>query len=276
MSWFTFALIAAVGFAGYSILVRIFLKDGGDAQIFALLSDLAVAVVMLALLPFDRLFVALGLRDVGLIVVASGLYAASSLLFFWGRQLEEVSKVSLVRQLVTIWIFLGGVLVLGEPFSIAKGLGVLLIIGGAVLAVWEGSGFGLSRGLGLVLAGTLTASTSSLIGKTIVEETLSPTLYLGLISALAALWLFIGLPNRIERIAKEWRFHWSRVLIVGGVLGVTVFLLFKAYQIGQASRVGPVYGFSLVLSVLGGILLLGEREHVRLKVAVRRYRPSSG
>lgn len=73
MGWFTYALIAAFGFSIYSVLIRITLKDHGDAKIFALLSDLTVALFVLAMCVFDRVFIQLDVRSTLLVLAASGL-----------------------------------------------------------------------------------------------------------------------------------------------------------------------------------------------------------
>ena len=266
MGWFAYALVAAVGFSLYSVLIRVALKDHGDAKIFALLSDLTVAIFLLLVSPFDRTFVKLGLQGTLLILVASGLYAGASVLFIWGRQLEEVSRVSLARQLTTVWIFIGGVVVLGETLTLPKIVGLGLIIAGGVLALGISHGLNLSKGLVLVLIGTVIGGSSSLIGKVIVEETLSPALYISSTSLLAALWLFIAFPKRNSRIREELRIQSWRIPVVGMTLGATLFLLMKAYQVGEASRVGPVYASSLILTVAAGIIVLKERDRLSMKL----------
>ncbi len=266
MGWFGYAVLAAVGFSIYSVLIRIALKDRGDAKIFALLSDLTVALFLLAISPLDDTFVHLDLRHALLVFAASGLYAGASVLFIWGRQLEEVSRVSLARQLTTVWIFLGGVVVLGEIFTLTKGMGLALILTGGFVALGFEQGLTISKGLALVLAGTVVGGASSIIGKTIVEDNLSPALYVGTTSLLAALWLFIAFPDRNARIIEEIRIQRWRIPAVSITLGLSVFLLMKAYQSGEASRVGPVYASSLILTVIAGIVVLRERERLSLKL----------
>lgn len=266
MGWFTYALIAAVGFSIYSVLIRITLKAHGDAKIFALLSDLTVALFVLAVSVFDRVFIRLDVRSTLLVLAASGLYAGASVLFIWGRQLEEVSRVSLARQLTTVWIFIGGVAVLGEALTIPKLAGLCLIIAGGILALGIAQGMNLSKGLVLVLVGTILGGTSSIIGKTIVEETLSPTLYISSTSLLAALWLYIVFPDQNRRIMEELRIQTWRIPAVGITLGSSLFLLMKAYQSGDVSRVGPVYASSLILTVVAGIVVLKERDRIGMKL----------
>lgn len=266
MGWFTYALLATVGFSIYSVLIRITLKDRGDAKIFALLSDLTVALFVMAVSLFDQTFINLDARGLLLVLAASGLYAGASVLFIWGRQLEEVSRVSLARQLTTVWIFIGGVVVLGEALTISKVAGLGLIVAGGMVALGIAQGLKLSKGLALVLIGTVIGGASSVIGKTLVEDTLSPTFYISSTSALAALWLYIVFPDPNRRIGEELRIQTWRVPAVGITLGTTLFLLMKAYQAGDASRVGPVYASSLILTVIAGIVVLKERDRIAMKL----------
>lgn len=40
----------------------------------------------------------------------------------------------------------------------------------------------------------------------------------------------------------------------------------RAYQSGDASRVGPVYASSLILTVVTGIVVLKERDRIGMKL----------
>lgn len=267
MSWFAWAVFAAINFTIYSLVIRTFLRDHGDAKIFAALSDLTLAMFLLSIAIFVDPMFDVRWTHIGLALVASVLYASSSLLLIWGRQLEEVSRISIARQTTTIVLFTGGVLVLDEPFSLPKLLGVALIVAGTIVAFVERGHLQLSKGMGVAVAGSIIAAASSLIGKTIVDDNISPALYVGLVSLLASLWLTIGLPNSIPRMVSEIRTQSYRLLIVSAFLGLSIYSVFRAYQDGEASRVGPVYGTAIIMSVLAGIVFLNERSRIGQKIA---------
>lgn len=267
MSWFAWAVFAAINFTIYSLVIRTFLRDHGDAKIFAALSDLTLAMFLLSIAIFVDPMFDVRWTHIGLALVASVLYASSSLLLIWGRQLEEVSRISIARQTTTIVLFTGGVFVLDEPFSLPKLLGVALIVAGTIVAFVERGHLQLSKGMGVAVAGSIIAAASSLIGKTIVDDNISPALYVGLVSLLASLWLTIGLPNSIPRMVSEIRTQSYRLLIVSAFLGLSIYSVFRAYQDGEASRVGPVYGTAIIMSVLAGIVFLNERSRIGQKIA---------
>ena len=266
MDWFWYALLGAVSFSVYSLLVRQFLKDRGDAQVFALLSDFVTALVLFALTPFDRLFVRLGLAEGLLVLLASGLLAAASALFIWGRQLEEVSRTEMVRQTMIVWAFLGGVLLLAESFSPLKALGAALVLVGSAVAFWRRDQVALTKGLLLILAGAVLAGGNSLINRVIVKDHLSPTLYSGATFLLASLWLLLVLPDTAKRVVSELRLQRARVAAVALPSSLSIFFVMKAFQAGEASLVTPVYNSSLMFSVLAGILFLKEREQLWQKL----------
>jgi bacterial/archaeal transporter family protein len=266
VDWFWYALLAALCFSAYSLLVRRFLRDGGDAQAFALVADAATALLLFALTPFDRLFVRLGVRGVLLVLLASVLLAAASALFTWGRQLEEVSRTEVVRQTMLVWAVLGGVLLLGERLTLPKALGAALVLAGSATAFWRREHLALSRGLLLVLGGAVLAGGSSLLNRVVVQDRLAPTLYGGVTFLLGALWLALALPGGAGRAAAELRRQRWRVAAVAVPSALSIFLVMRAFQAGEASLVTPVYNASLLFSVLAGVALLGERDQLRQKL----------
>ena len=267
MTWFYYALLAAVIFTIYSLLIRIYLQDHGDALIFALLSNVVLGCTLLAFAMLGGWYLRLSESRVLLILLASVLFACASALITWGRQLEEVSRVSVARQSAVIWIFVGGIMLLGEPFSVMKVAGVLLILAGTLIAFWERGHFSASKGVVLVLGGSALAGAAGLIAKSMVESTVSPALYAAITSLLAALWLIAVLPRRIERLRAEIRLQHWRIAVAGGCLALTNFFLYRGYQVGEASRVAPIYSTSLIFTVLLGVMLLGERDNLRQKIA---------
>lgn len=266
MTWFYYALLAAVIFTIYSLLIRIYLQDHGDALIFALLTNIVLGCTLLSFAMLGGWYLHLSDSRILLILLASVLVAAASALITWGRQLEEVSRVSVARQSVVIWIFAGGIMLLGEPFSVMKAAGVLLIMAGTLIAFWERGHFTASMGVLLVLGGSALAGGAGLIAKSMVESNVSPALYAAIISLLAGLWLFAALPRRLERVRAEVRLQHWRLGVAGGCLALTNFFLFRGYQVGEASRVAPIYSTSLIFTVLLGVVLLGERDNLRQKI----------
>ncbi|MEZ4568832.1 MAG: EamA family transporter [Thermomicrobiales bacterium] len=118
----------------------------------------------------------------------------------------------------------------------------------------------------MILAGVFIGSASSLIGKTVVETSLSPALYAGSRALIAAMLLTIFLPDVRTRARREISLQQLRIPAVGLLLGLNFFLLYKALEIGDASSVRPVFGSATILTVAAAILFLGERNRILQKI----------
>ena len=265
MEWVAFAFLSAASFTTFSILIRKSLLKGSDATAFTVLNDLTTGIMLLVLSLFVTLTISLTPHVILLTVISSMLFAFSSLLFTKARQIEEVGIVSVVRQTAVFWIFIGGILFYGEQFSLEKIIGTMLLFIGTWIVLWRKETFSLTKGVIFVLAGAIGLSISSLIAKDIVINNLSPILYSGTVFSLAGLWL-LPFIKRKERLVDEVKLQKWRVIIVSIFLGLSVTLLYSGYSTGEVSKVFPVYSSYVIMSVIAGMLLLGEGKYMMRKI----------
>ncbi len=266
MEWFYYALSGAGFFTVYSLVIKKLLRNEGDVKIFNVLMQMTVGLILLFLSLFTETIVKVHILQVGLMVIASFMFAAASTLLTISRQREEVSKVSVVRQTSLLWIFLGGVFIFHETVTISKIVGIICIIIGSVLAMWQQNSFKPSRELGYVLLATVAAAINTLISKSIVDDNVSPSLYIGIVISLSAVWLLIFLHSPIERMKKEYRYHQAKFMIPAFLMAGSMFSLMNGYKVGEVSQVYPVYSVSLILTVLASIIFLKERESLLQKI----------
>lgn len=266
MDWFLFAIFGAISFAIYSVLIRFILKDGGDSKIFAALLNGSIGVSMLLYSVFTDANVAFSLITVILLFVASVFFALSSTLLTTARQAEEVSRVSIVRQAALIWIFIGGIFLFNEELTFYSIGGVVLLILGNVLVLWENNRFRWSNGLWLVFIATFFAGGDALISKYVTENFMSPSFFIGIVNTIAAVWIMLFVPNSITRLKNEIRLNSYKPFLVALFMGGSFFLVLNGYQVGPISKVYPVFSISIVLSVLAAMVLLRERTAIYHKL----------
>src|SRR5918998_4649346 len=117
MNWFWFALLSAVCFSTFSVLVRLMLKDQGDAQAFAPIANAIVGMLLLGIALFEETFFRPQFWDYILLIVSSMALAGGSYLIIWARQIAPVSQIALVQQLAMAWTFIGGIWLLSETLN---------------------------------------------------------------------------------------------------------------------------------------------------------------
>lgn len=265
MTWFSYSLLSAICIATYSFLSRLLLKDQGDPRAFAFWTDFTGALVLLFILFFEKKYFLPTLFSYGIIILVSIIAGTVDSLLMKGRQTEEVSKTSTIAQTGAIWALLGGAAFFGESITFFKIFGIFLIILGNLTILWKKQEFTLSIGIKYFLLGTLLSNIGYLMDK-YMSAIISPAFYKTIIFILAAFWIFTGLPNRFKRITAELKLRKGTVFITGFLLALSMFFLMKAYRIGEASKILPVYSSSFVIAALAGILLLKEKEKTAQKL----------
>ncbi|PJA53068.1 hypothetical protein COU86_00800 [Candidatus Roizmanbacteria bacterium CG10_big_fil_rev_8_21_14_0_10_36_26] len=267
MNWFIYSLFGAIFMTAYGLAIRLFLKDKGDSKTFTFITTLFGGLALLLLLPFETIKYLFTPQIVIVLILLSVLYALTDLSFIRGRQLEEVSIVSILVQLGNFWALIGGTLIFKELLTFNKMLGVGLIVLGSILLVWHKQKISLSKGKFFVIIGTILFTINSFADK-VFSPYFSASLYKAIIFLLEAFMLFtFFLPQRLTAIKKEFKIQGKAIIFVGPLLSLAVFFLFRAFQVGgEASKVLPVYSLSLVFSVIAGILFLNEKDNLLKKI----------
>jgi len=178
-----------------------------------------------------------------------------------------------------VFLVLWAVLLLGERFTALGAAGIAIVLGGNfLLQLHDGSvkGFGVvlrswsKRSSRLALAGALFLSFGSLIDKVGVSV-VDPFLYAVLFFDIVALFFSFQVAKRCTAKALFIQWYRSRKrLLVLGVVGLPSYaLVLLAMSLSQVSYVISARQVSVVIGVLLGILLLGERQgKLRLLAAV--------
>jgi uncharacterized membrane protein len=266
MDWFAYSLIGATSITLFSLFVRKYLYHRHDAREFACLTNLVASLTLLLFFIIDAPQFSISALSIGLLIVSSILYASAGILYSTGRQLEEVSNVSIMKQAESVWALLVGLLLLGEELSLYKLIGVGLILLGTSFVIYRGHAFKFSKGMIYILVGTFVAGISALIDKVLLGNSFSPALYGAIIFGLSSFWIFLTIPNKIIAIKQELTLQNEHLLTVGILLAVSAFSVMKAFMIGEISRILPVLNVSLVFIVIAGIIFFKERDNMVQKL----------
>lgn len=266
MSWFFYALLSAISTTAYSLLVRVSLKGRGNAKAFTFLLDLTAAFLMVFLSVFEKKYFNFHFKTFLLFLIMTFLGAITDMLFIRARQLEEVSKLSIVIRLSSVWALLGGFLFFKEPLLPQKIVGVVLTISGAILVLWQGQKISLSKGIRIVILASFLFISNSFIDKYLVGNLASPALYKTMSLIVTCFWVFLMVPNSFGAIKAEFNLQKHLVVLAGIFIGVSSISIIKGIQIGEISRVFPIQSLYVIFSVLGGIFLLKERERIWQKI----------
>ncbi len=258
MNWVAYSLIVAVATASAGVIDKMVLskwmtKPSGSFFVFGVIETLSGVIALLALgLP--------RLAPLPLVVaLATGAaFGASSLCYFQAVKVEEVTRVVPVFSLAPLVVAVLAGIFLGEVFTPARYLGVLLItVGAFLLTLKRLRGWRFSRGLLWMLMAVVLISSTSVVSKYLLGQAGPWTIfaYSKLGVAFSTLPFARGGYGAVAAAVKKFG---GRVLLFTGIsevltAGSTIFFLFAA-QTGYVTLINALISthpfFLLLFTVL--------------------------
>jgi len=264
MTWFSFALAGALCLALSRIVARRLLREQGDPLMFTAVNDFVAGIIIL---PF--IFSDIHLPVMGVTWVYFALTTVFAFLSDWFafRALRhiDVSVYQIIDQLRQPLLVVAGFTLFSEPITPIKVFGVLLITAGATLAVLDPRRLRPDGGVTLAILSMAFAAIAVVFVKfTIVDFSASAFASLELLG-ISALCIVAARCDH-KRLLSEIRLSRWGLIAAGAFFGLSEVFDFTALQIGEVSRVVAVFQLSVIFTVLGGILILHERNRLTQKL----------
>jgi len=263
--WFIYAIISALFMSTYALLIRYTLKGKGDPIVFTVILQFIISLTLITLIPFENVTYSFTPTNILVLILAIIGTAILAILFTKGRQLEQASNVSIGVQVGRVWNLIGAALILGEPVTTYKIIGVGLIILGNILISWRGQKLKLTKGMLFVITGALMFATVN-FGDKYLLKTFSTAFYNFLLYSVSSLLLLGSIGFNFKKIKEEIKLHGPIVFLIGAVFALGMYFFQFALKLGEVSRVVPANSSSIIFTVLAGIILLGERENLLKKL----------
>ena len=275
MNWLLPVLASALALGFYDICKKHALKDNSVMPVLFLstCSGLAGFTAYLALTGELARAVTASPAELGLVTFKVLLVGGSWICSYYAIRELPITLASPVRSTAPLWTFLGGVLIFGERLSTMQLAAAAVIFAGyGVFSVCgKLEGFPLrSRGMVLIIAGTLLGSASALYDKYLMNTLRLPPrrvqlcFMAGLTLVLGAAWLI-----RSRCFGSRHPFVWKWTIpVIGLVLVLADALYFYAVGMPETriSLVSLLRRMSCVVSFGFGALIFGE-HHLKRKLA---------
>ena len=244
-------------------------------------SNLATALRTVVILLFSWLmvFVVGSQGQIGqissrtlLYLILSGLSTGASwLCYFRALQLGDVNKVAPIDKSSTVLTILLAFVLLGEPLSVPKLVGVLGIGIGTLLMIsrkeTEKSHPQKKSWLVFATLSAVFASLTSIFGKIGVENIESNLgTAIRTVVVLAMAWLMVFVSGKQHEIKGIDRKSWIFLALSGITTGLSWLCYYRALQDGPASVVVPVDKLSIAVTILFSYLVLKEKLNKKAAV----------
>lgn len=235
-------------------------------------STLATAIRTIIVLLFSWLMVFLTGAQTGLealagrtllFLILSGLATGASwLCYFKALQIGDVNKVTPIDKSSTVLTILLAFLLLREPISVGKALGVVCVGAGTYLMIEKRPGTEESRGpwLPYALGSAVFASLTAILGKlgvSGVDSNLASAIRTGVVLVMA--WVMVFVTGKAPLLKTFPREELGFLFLSGLSTGASWLCYYRALQDGPASVVVPIDKLSILVTVAFSALVFHER-----------------
>lgn len=280
MMWFWLAVASGFLSTFGHLLNRVVLKDKGDTLAFSFYYQVIGAVLMIpflllglklpkAILPYLFLII------IGVVDTLNIFLSMESFKYL------EVSLRTIVNQLRIFWILFFSALILGEKLNLMKIIGSCLIFLGIAVAVFQKRKISWwrqlvarilsrkelkSKGILYTLVASFLVSLEMIGVKYLLFQFSYPFIIFASLSASAMVFLFWGsnLPKRTLALLTGPK---SRLVWLRGIVGtISLFLALWSVSLTELSRAQPILQSFTILTVLGGVVYLKEKERIWQKL----------
>lgn len=264
-------LLYAVGSSFFAGITAILVKIGVEDTDSHLLTALRTIVVLI--FSWIMVFVVGSQGTISevspktlLFLCASGITTGASwICYFHALQIGDVNKVVPIDKSSVVLTILLGVLFLGEPMSVSKGICVVLIAAGTYLMIEkkQGTEEGKKKSKSAILYALLSAVFASLtallskIGIVGIESNLGTAIRTIIVLIMA--WLIVLAGGKQKQIRDVSRKSWTFIILSGIATGLSWLCYYRALQDGPISVVLPIDKLSILISIAFAYIIFQER-----------------
>ncbi len=268
MPWYFFVIISVFFGAISTVLIRnIVSKEKSDPISFAIFFQIIAGLVV----GFFALYK--GINIIGFNAIIPNLllmvllYAFSNFFKFKALKQTDASKYVVIFQAHMIIPVIFAIVILGESFSIWQGIGALLILAGATIVTDGKINFKREKGevysvITTILFG-LAIANDFFILKTVDPYTFTVVSLLAPAILLSAIYPTSFKNTKYILKSKDV----LKQIIAGALFGLMVLTAYIAYKVGNnAAIISPLSQTSTILTIILGVIFLGERENLPKKL----------
>lgn len=269
MSWIILAFGSVIFFTSLNLLQRVLAVDSKYPRAMAILFNGIAALIALFIFTATGSFKNISLPSNPeawiALFIASFCYAMFERGRFVAAKLLDASMLTTITNISVLVAFLGALFLYSETLTIHKLLGGILIIG-ALFLVSINKQAKKSSKKGVIIAVVI----SVMLGLGWMLDKLG-TQFFNANTYNIFIWtvpiIFVYLPYiKLSEIRSELKIASWKIFLLSGLNVIGYLMQLKALETAEATRVIPIVQTSTLFTILMGIILLKEREHIPRKI----------
>ncbi len=262
--WFIFSLLSGLFSTGNNLITRKVLRAKKDAWAFSFYYSAIGALISFPFLinqfkAASSVSMWLFMLIVGILIVIQNFFVLKAANFL------EASLQGVLGKFRLVWVFIFGVVILHESFSLQKIIGTILVVLSGILLINKYNKPKSFKGIVFLLASTLLYGIVIISYKFLFKDFNSQTLtfFIFLIPSIINLIIMPNSVQRVFKLAKEDGLFVFIACILGAFANLT---MNYALSIGEASKVLVIMEAFLIMILVGEHIFLKEKDHLFIKI----------
>jgi drug/metabolite transporter (DMT)-like permease len=250
----------------FNVISRLCLSATKYEHAYTILWQVFCGLLALLLLPFDTIAVTVTPHGLLLFALSVALWALADAFLFSAYKYEEASVLSAILPLNFVVTFVVSVLLFHVVLKPTILVGFLIIMLASFFIGVYHMNFRPSKGV--VFALLCSVFTGAALGyNSVVVKSFSipPYMFAAFFFPAIVNWLVFLRPKGAE-LRYEFHTQWKAILLNAVVMDASFFCLLKAFQMGNVPQLVPLSASSTLLTALAGIIFLGEKKHITIKL----------
>lgn len=262
-NWIILAIFAGLASNIYNFLNRYMLKDGGDATLYGWFVEGIRLFIALAILTVDYSFTG-GANTIFLLLLLGFIELCSVYVFMKMHEHSHLSLSTIISRGRLILVPILAFFLLHETFHGLEYLGIGIIFFGLSTAVAPKQLL-IDTGVKYAYLSVIIVSLMAIVMK-LLAPLVSTSLLLVAMSGVAFLLLPFIIKNPRNRLKHIFGSNIKLKLFAAVMNTISMYLYTQALITGPVGQVLAIYQAMMIVSVIGGIFILNERQDARKKI----------
>ncbi len=262
-------IVLAIGFTvSFNVISRLSLSTTKHEAAYTILWQVFCALLAPLFLPFDRFSISISPHVLLLFALSVALWALVDAFLFSAFKYEEASVLSAIFPLNFVFTFVVSVMFFKAGIKPTIVVGFLIIMAASLLIGVYHTRFRPSKGIVFALLYSFFLGVALGLNSEVVKSFSIPPYMFAAFLFPAAVNLLLFLRPKVAELRYELHVQWKKILLNAAIMDASFFFLLKAFQLGNVPQVVALSASSTLLTVLAGILILKEKQHIALKIVV--------
>ena len=264
--WILFVILYIIAAVIFTQFIKVSTETSKNHGALVILLQFIAGLSSLLFAPFFSFTFPTDWRVYFFLGIACIFYALADRMNTTVRSGVEASTFSIIKQLSTVIMIIGGLLFLKEPFVLKKIIGAGLIIFSNILVFYKKGKQKLDKYVMLGIVANLFFSVALFLDVNISENFNLP-LYITTTLWVPALFILIAERVKFSSIKDEFKNGNKKAILLTGLFwGSSIVASLRAYQLGDVTTVAPLSALTVIGNVILGYLFLKEKNNLLRKI----------